>query len=648
MADSNHIEQLNEQISLLPVGYISKKTIRGKECFYRQWKESGKIKSQYIPSTDVDYVISLINKRKDLQAELLFETNRISSRDNYSGLLSSYAKLFYMGRRVPIGVQSYEALITNKSFYIDKTSFISEWWESSDEVTLITRPRRFGKTLNMSMLNCFFSIKYANRNDLFEGLDIWRTPYYRNVQGTYPVISMSFGSVKMNTVDGILQQLAFQIHQILAEYQYLQIDGLLTANESNKYDFYYNCTDFNDVLHIIPFLCQILYRIYGKKVIILLDEYDTPMLEAWTSGIWDDCAVYLRNLFNSVFKSNPYLERALMTGITQISKESFFSDINHICVASITSQIYSDCFGFTEEEVFDAMDSQHLSDKNSVKEWYNGYTFGNRTDIYNPWSIINYLSNHNLKPYWVHSASDKLLNDIFKPSDTNLKYSLEDLMNGSHIFTTINEEISFKELNIHSEAVWSLLFASGYLKAIAIDSNGIYELAPTNKEVFILLDNMVKHWFSDNCDYNNFLQALLSDDVEYMTDYLNMITNDVFSYYDTSGNHPERFFHGFFLGLVMDLKDKFIIKSNRESGLGRFDVTLEPLNPDKHHAIIIEFKVHRSGIEGSLVNTARNALSQINDKNYAAELISHGISSNNIYNYGIAFKGKEVHIETDH
>lgn len=642
----NHIANLQNQISALPVGYISKKNIHGKECYYRQWKEDGKLKSKYVPSSEVDYTIQLIEERKKLQSELLLETSRANG-DDYTHLFA-YAKQFYLSRHVAIGVQSYEELITNKLFYIDKTDFISKWWDSRDEVTLITRPRRFGKTLNLRMVECFFSSKYANRSDLFDCFKVWKDHRFHELQGKFPVIFLSFGSVKMNTANGIIAQLANQISQLLFDFYYLEEKHLLTEAELEQYHKYQTTESYKDLIAAIPFLCSILYRIYNQKVIILLDEYDTPMLEAWNCGVWEECSAYIRNLMNAIFKSNPYMQKALLTGITRISKESFFSDLNNLKVCSLTSDDYSTSFGFTEDEVFSAMDAKNLKEKEKVKAWYNGFTIGHHTDIYNPWSIINYLRTHEFKPYWIHSASNQLINSLFQPGDGALKLALNDILSGHNILTPLREELTFHELSKHHESIWSLLHASGYLKVESTCDDDQYELAITNHEVNIMFLGLVNDWFSTRTNYNCFIKALLSDDVDFMIEYLNRTSEEVFSFYDTSGNEPERFYHGLVLGMILDLKDQYRIRSNRESGLGRFDVLLEPIQPDLYHAIILEFKVHRPRKEKDLVQTALTALQQIEDKNYAAELISHGILVDNIYKYGIAFKGKEIWIEGSH
>ncbi len=643
-----NIDELLIEYESLPIGYISRKVIRGKECFYHQWKEDGKLKSRYLKAGELEPLQQQLAYRKELKALIDAENSRKEAA--LQNRIAAYAKRIFLGYKVPIGIQDYEYLIPHKCFYVDKTDFIRHWWQNDDQVTLITRPRRFGKTLNMSMVNCFFSLQYKDRSDLFEGFNIWQYESMHKLQGSYPVIFLSFGAVKADYADGIKEQIANQIHMALFSYYYLEKEGLMTPEEVINYHSYLENMTPEKAITAIPFLSQVLTRIYGRKVIILLDEYDTPVLEAWSCGIWTDCSNYIRNLFNSLFKANPYLERALLTGITRVSKESFFSDLNNMVVASATTNMYESFFGFTESEVAAALKAQNLNTMEQVKEWYNGFHFGQRTDMYNPWSIINYLRYHEFKPYWVHSSSNKLISDLFMSGNENKKYILEDLIKGQSFASAIYDEINLEEIAFKDDAAWSLLVASGYLKIADANSNtaalnGEASLVVTNKEISVLLVDMVNGWFKSVNGYNNFITAMLDDDVDYMNEYMSRICQHVFSYYDISENEPEKFYHGFVLGMLIDLEDEFIITSNRESGLGRYDVVLEPRNPDENHAIIIEFKVHRPRKEADLEATADAALKQIDAKNYSADLVARGIPMSNIYRYGIAFKGKEVLIK---
>ncbi|MBO5487843.1 MAG: AAA family ATPase, partial [Eubacterium sp.] len=352
-----------------------------------------------------------------------------------------------MARTVAIGIQDYEQLITNDYFYIDKTDFIREWWESGDSVTLIARPRRFGKTLNMSMLEKFFSMEYAGRGDLFEGLDIWKEEKYRNLQGTYPVISLSFANVKETD----FQTAGYQIRQLLTKqyekHAFLRESECLSNAEKAYFDRMREGISEEDASLSLYQLSDFLYRYYGKKVIILLDEYDTPMQEAYVQGFWDELVSFTRNLFNSTFKTNPYLERAVMTGITRVSKESIFSDLNNLKVVTTTSDQYTTAFGFTEEEVFAALDECGYSDrKDAVKRWYDGFTFGTQQDIYNPWSILNFLSKGKIATYWANTSSNSLVSKLIREGNKRLKTTFEDLLLGKTIHCPIDEQIVYNQL----------------------------------------------------------------------------------------------------------------------------------------------------------------------------------------------------------
>jgi hypothetical protein len=566
-----------------------------------------------------------------------------------------------MAKVVSIGNQSFESIREKDNFYVDKTLFIREWWDSDDAVTLITRPRRFGKTLNMNMLECFFSNKYKDRGDLFDGLEIWRDEKYRELQGTYPVIFLSFASIKQVRYDETVIKIKDELIRIYNEYDYIMKSGIYNANEKMQYQSV--CVGMSDTVaqEALKNLSNYLSRYYGKKVIILLDEYDTPMQEAYVNGYWEELVGFTRSLFNSTFKTNPYLERAIMTGITRVSRESIFSDLNNLKVITVTSDEYSKCFGFTEDEVFAALEEQGLSsEKEKVKLWYDGFTFGESRDIYNPWSIINFLDEKKYKTYWADSSSNGLINSLVKTGSSYIKIMMETLLKGETIDVPIDEQIVFSELDYSEDAVWSLMLASGYIKVISSDElTGdrrkavVYKLALTNFEIQLMFENMILRWFSPaKMETNEFIRALINGDIESMNDYMNDVALKTFSSFD-SGKHtsekkaPENFFHGFVLGLMVDQTENYIITSNRESGYGRYDIMLEPIDKtnEKYPGIVIEFKVINPRKENTLEETVASALEQIEEKNYDAELIKRGVKEENIHHYGFAFKGKEVLID---
>ena len=557
-----------------------------------------------------------------------------------------------MARTVGIGIQSFEKIRENQCFYVDKTPFIKEWWENQDEVTLLARPRRFGKTLTMSMVEQFFSTRYANRGELFQGLSLWENESYRRLQGTYPVISFSFANVKENTYEKVRYRMCQILRDLYVQNRFLLEGDLLTPGEKDYFNRISETMKEEDATMSIHYLSVFLNRYYGKKVIILLDEYDTPMQEAYVNGYWEELVSFTRSLFNSTFKTNPSLERAIMTGITRVSRESIFSDLNHLKVVTTTSEEYADSFGFTEEEVFAALDEYGMSDKKSeVKKWYDGFTFGRQTDIYNPWSIINYLDTGRITTYWANSSSNSLVGTLIREGDRDVKQKLERLMQGEEIRVEMEEQIVYGELRTKRNAVWSLLLASGYLRVLRVEDlekedRCYYTLVLTNREVRRMFGNMIQGWFAEqDSSYNDFIKALLLGDLDAMNDYMNHVSHCIFSYFDTgkgpSGTEPERFYHGFVLGLMVELEGRYRLTSNRESGFGRYDVMLEPLKP-QNDALILEFKVFQPRKEKELSDTVQAALKQIEEKRYEMELQSRGIQPERIRKYGVAFQGKQV------
>lgn len=561
-----------------------------------------------------------------------------------------------MSETITIGTQDFEKLRKGQNFYIDKTSFIKEWWEAGDDVTLITRPRRFGKTLNMSMVEEFFSIQYENRGDLFEGLSIWKEEKYRELQGTYPVIGISFANIKEENYTDTKHRINQLISNLYSNFWFL-LDSPHLKDHEKKYikDVTEQELDLPDTVLTMSLhkLAGFLFNHYGKRVIILLDEYDTPMQEAYVHGYWDELVHFMRSFFNATFKTNPYLERAIMTGITRVSRESIFSDLNNPKVITTTSDEYATSFGFTENEIFQALENFGYGDKKEdVKKWYDGFVFGQQTDIYNPWSIINYLDTGKFAPYWANTSSNRLIGKLIQSGSQNVKMIMEDLLQGNTFYTELDEQIVFDQLDRKESAIWSLLLASGYLKVDSFTfqerrNRYLYGLKLTNLEVQMMFEDLVKGWFEETeSDYNGFIKALLQDDIDAMNEYMNDVAAQVFSSFDTGKNpsqkqKPERFYHGFVLGLLVELRDRYLVTSNRESGFGRYDVILEPLE-DGLDAIILEFKVRKSKNEATLEDTVNVALQQIEAKGYATDLIAKGIPENKIRKYGFAFEGKHV------
>ncbi len=573
--------------------------------------------------------------------------------------------------RPALGYQDYEEVITENILYIDKTNFISEWWEYGDKVTLITRPRRFGKTLNLSTVECFFSNKYAGRGDLFEGKAVWEAKSadgnykYRHLQGTFPVIFLSFASVKTGDIEGIKAAVKQVISDVYDRHSNMMSDKVFNTKEKEHYDTVRDNMSDSTALMAVNRLSGYMEKLYGKKAIILLDEYDTPMQEAWLAGTWDEAVSFFRSFFDATFKTNSHIYRSIITGITRISKESIFSGLNNLEVVTTTSDKYSLCFGLSEEEVFAALEQKGLgTEKQGVKKWYDGFVFGTHKDIYNPWSIVSFISKHGrYDAYWSNTSGNGLVNALIQKGNMDIKQIMEDLLADRSFKAEIDEQIVFSQLDEDENAVWSLLLATGYLKVLEVrtfsaseaktaDSEGdtLYTLAITNFEVKKMFQKMIKGWFGGNArvSYNDFIKALLIDDKKAMNRYMNKVALATFSSFDVGNkpseySEPERFYHGFVLGLIVDLAGRYDVTSNRESGFGRYDVMLEPLN-DKDDAIIIEFKVYDPDDEKTLDDTVQDALRQIEEKRYSASLEAKGIAPERIRRYGFAFRGKECRI----
>lgn len=564
---------------------------------------------------------------------------------------------------VNIGAQQFDRLIEENKFYIDKTGFIREWWETGADVTLITRPRRFGKTLNMSMVECFFSNQYAGRSDLFEGLSIWTVPQnpedkdYRHIQGTFPVIFLSFAKIKAADSKGMKYAMSSIIFEAYQKNRFLCEGDFLSEAEKRYFNSIEPGMEMEIAVDAIYTLSNFLCRYYDKRVIILLDEYDTPMQEAWISGYWDEAVRFFGNFFNASFKTNPYMQRALITGITRVSKESIFSDFNNPEVITTTSDKYASYFGFTEQEVFQALEEMGLEqEKEGVKRWYDGFTFGSVTGMYNPWSVVSFIaSGKKYKTYWADTSSNGLVDKLIREGSAEIKKHFEMLLEGQSILVPIDEQIVYNQLEEYESAIWSLLLAGGYLKVLSVEGLRLmdnlneekYELALTNYEVRRMFAKMIRGWFRSTTEvYNEFIKALLSDNVKKMNTFMNKVALNTFSFFDSGtrpsqGAAPERFYHGFVLGMVIDLADRYKVCSNRESGYGRYDVLLKPLDK-REKAFIFEFKVlDPDENELTLEDTLANAHAQIEEKQYAAELAAEGFAPAQLRKYGFAFQGKK-------
>lgn len=640
------IYRIQEQLDQCPKGTLTYKTIKGKQQPYLQWTEHGSTRSRYIKKDERDRVLFQIQEREDLKKELA------RLQVYYDRIREILAVNPYLdSKRVALGDQSFSRMIENSCFYVDKSYFIRDWWQSWSTVTLITRPRRFGKTLTLDMTDCFFSTLYKGRSDLFKGLAVWRDLTMQPLQGTYPVIFMTFAGVKGTSFESCVSQICLYMSELFEKYAYLLEGEKLSRTQKHRYEA---CLDgfLQDDIDVcqraLGILSELLYVYHQKQVLILIDEYDTPILEAYSGGFLPEMTALMRGVFNRALKTNRYLHKALLTGITRVARESLFSDMNNLTVVTATSPEYADVFGFTEKEVAQALDCQDMDEMDRVREWYDGFTFGGVTDIYNPWSITNYLSSRQFRPFWAHSGGTKMISDLFIKGSDTLKKELEILITGGAVRKTFDETLSFEELDYDDQAVWPFLLAAGYLKADHVEIYGstTADLSITNKETRYILEKMIRGWFAHSQEaYNGFCQCLLADDAEMMNQFMEELALNMVSFFDSgrrpAKRAPEHFYHGLVLGLLVDLKDRYLIRSNRESGYGRYDIMMIPKSKDDD-GIIIEFKVYDEKRERSLQETAQAALKQIEEKCYAQELLGAGVEEDKIRKYGFAFEGKNV------
>ncbi|MCD7956605.1 MAG: ATP-binding protein [Lachnospiraceae bacterium] len=590
-------------------------------------------------------------------------------------------------KKVALGITKFEDIIDRDVFYVDKTRFIKDWYESADQVTLITRPRRFGKTLTLNMVETFFSVRYQNRTELFDGLYISGEEKLMAMQGTLPVISLSLANVKPDSYGSMCRAIRLELAQLFEQHSYLlESEKLSEAEKESFLEITAQKASDEECMNSVRFLSRCMYKHYGETALILIDEYDTPMLEAFTEKYWELAIKYIRRMFHAAFKDNPYLRRGLMTGITRITQESIFSDLNNLAVVTTTTEQYEDSFGFTENEVFDALDTYGFSEcRESVKRWYDGFQFGRQEGIYNPWSILNFLKSGRLEPYWMNTSGNALVGNLVREGSLKIKDEFEILLQGGTIETEIDESITYGELRGDSKTIWSWFLTTGYVKIVrslmesasASDitplwmqeleeeslwqqdtlaeaspeweySEGRYEIALTNFEVRVAFRKLVKKWFAESYDeYTEFIRMLLAGNLEGMQRYMEKVTLRTFSFFDvgsatSESEVAEQFYHGFTLGLIADLDRTHILTSNRESGFGRYDVSIEPRN-GKTDGIIIEFKVFDPKKEETLEDTAKRALQQIEDMKYETDLKARGIET--VRKYGFAFRGKEVLIQ---
>lgn len=550
--------------------------------------------------------------------------------------------------RLPIGISDFKELITGGYVFADKSLFVKEVIEDGAKVILITRPRRFGKTLNLSMLSYFLgnNQESGDKENLFAGLNISKdVAFCQKHQHQYPIIFMTFKGIKHNNYEEAYDNIIKLISLLYSEHRYLLEGDLLHEDEKNLYRAMLNKqADLADIQDGIRQLAVYLERKFKKSPIILIDEYDTPIQEAYIKGYYREMVELMRNILGETLKDNKYISKAVLTGITKVSQESLFSGLNNISVYTVLREKYGQYFGFSETEVLNLLKaSKQEIPMSTIKEWYNGYQIGKYV-LYNPWSIMSCLDNNGaLKPYWLNTASNELIAKLLSNAKPEVKQQLEELLQGKEIEQPLFENLVFLDIKNREEALWSLLLYAGYLKVLSTEL-GDYQLRARlmipNKEVGFVYNEIIAGWFGvvkGMDSYTRFVESLAKGDVKEFKNYLASYIMQTGSYFDFNKNTAEQIFHIFILGLVVGLRDHYYIYSNQESGLGRFDVIFIPKNKEER-GILLEFKT--SDRSENLKAKAEEALEQIKDKKYIETFKKEGIGS--VLAIGLAFCGKEV------
>ena len=556
-----------------------------------------------------------------------------------------------MRKNIQIGVSDFKELIEGNNFFVDKSLLIKEFIENGAKIILTPRPRRFGKTLNLSMLRYFFDIRTKDdTKDLFKNLKIENEKEIMGLQGQYPVIFITFKNQKHISFEDFQDGIKVLLSNLYKEHEYLLYSNKLSEFDKNDFKEIISRKASIGVLYEgISNLMGYMNKHYGKKVMLFIDEYDVPIQEGYLRGYYDNMIVSIRNLLTSALKDNPYVEKSLITGILRVAKESIFSGLNNLEVNTILRYNFNDKFGFTENEVFDLANYYEAVEKiENIKKWYNGYVFAGEV-VYNPWSVLNYLKNikEGFMPYWINSSSNDLIKKLLIKGDKNMKLELEDLIEGKSINKVIDDSIVMSEVEDSNDNIWSFLLLSGYLKAVKTENiRGRLncELKIPNEEVHIFYENLIKKWFNEtmtNEKYELMLNMLITGEIEIFSGIFKQFVINNLSYFDVSGTEPERVYHAFVLGMLISLSDKYEVKSNKESGYGRYDVMLIPKDISKI-GIVIEFKKIDDFLKTTIEDGSKAALKQIEDMKYSQELESCGVK--NIIKLAIVFKGKEIEI----
>ena len=540
-------------------------------------------------------------------------------------------------KRIGIGVSDFKHLIEEDFYYFDKTKFIDEIIKDGAQVKLFTRPRRFGKTLNMSMLKYFFDIKKADENrKLFKDLYIEKTESFKE-QGQYPVIFLSLKDLKATTWEEMERKIIITLSDFLSEYEYL-LNELTGINFENLKNIIYKKAGIDDLTTTLKFLTKILYEKYNKKIVVLVDEYDSPLVSAYINGYYEKAKNFFKTFYSLVLKDNNYLQMGILTGIIRVIKAGIFSDLNNLRTYTILSDDYTDSYGLTEEEVEKSLKDYGIeAEISKVKDWYDGYKFGD-SEVYNPWSILNFLQDKKLRAYWVDTSGNDLINNVLKMRNKNIITALERLFNGEGLRQNISGTSDLSKI-LSDDEIWELLLFSGYLTVEEKINQDNYILRLPNKEVKSLFrKTFIETYIARGSKLSFLMESLIENKIEDYEENLQEILLTSVSYNDTKKGN-EAFYHGLIMGMGLYLEGEYITKSNIESGLGRYDFLIEPKNKSKR-AFIMEFKSTDS--VQKLEEVSKEALKQIEDKKYDISLKQNGIKE--ITYIGIAFCGKQIKI----
>lgn len=548
---------------------------------------------------------------------------------------------------IGIGISDFKALRVRKNYFIDKTMYIKDIIDNQSGVVLITRPRRFGKTLNMSMLRYFFDCDVKDSKELFKGLKIMeQEEKYTSKLGAYPCIYLTLKDVNDSNYENMILDLKTAILEMYREHMYLLDSDKIYQFEKDKImDILYTREDEVALKTSVRELSGYLYRHFGKPVMLFIDEYDVPIQSAYVKGYYEEAIEFLKTFYGTTFKDNPYLEKTVLTGVSRVAKESIFSGANNFKVFTVLDNEFADDFGITSEEMDKVIEDFGVeNEKEEIKKWYDGYRIGNVEGIYNPWSVLNYLTDKELKPYWVNTSSNDLIKLTIKNSMT-VKEKMERLLKDEEIEVPINLETIIDGIEDNEDNIWGLMLGTGYLKVVEQIDRKMYKVKLPNYEIKTLFEDIVDEWFNDKVSGND-LRSILKDLVELNLEEFELkfrvLVREMFSYMDVGENTAENFYHAFVLGMLVGLRDTYYVNSNRESGFGRYDIMLEPHDKNKN-SFIIEFKVVNDLREKTMDEAIENAKKQIEDREYESNLRERGFA--NITKMVFAFEGKECKME---